>query len=90
MKKLIASNLLLLSSLLYVFWSLSKNPLYLSEISMEGKNPISFNWLNIQIDTGIIEASSKSIYHISLVPVYLLVVTAIVLILLSLKQIKNK
>lgn len=91
MKKLIASNVLLLSGLLYTLWSISRNPLYLSEISMEAKNPISISWLNIRIDTGVIEASSKSIYNISLIPVYLLVAAAIVLVLLSLKGInKNK
>lgn len=58
---------------------------------MEAKNPIGFNWLNIQIDTGIIEESAKSIYNVSLIPVYLLVAVAVVLVLLSLRRInKNK
>ncbi|SMO63869.1 hypothetical protein [Melghirimyces algeriensis] len=86
MKKLIASNVLLLSSLLYTLWSISKNPLYLSDISMEVQNPVSVSWFNIQIDTGIIEKSAKSIYNVSLIPIYLLVVVALVLILLSLKN----
>ncbi|MCF6138783.1 hypothetical protein [Pseudalkalibacillus berkeleyi] len=85
MKKLVVANVLLLSSLLYVIFQVTKRSLYLNQISIHANNPVSLDWRYININTNIVQNSPESIYHISLLPVYALVFLSSMLIYLGLK-----
>lgn len=86
MKKNIIIFILLLSGILYLLISISKPELYLSDMSMKVKNPISLDLMHLYIDTGIAENSTKDIYTISLSPLYLTMIISLVLIFVR----KNK
>lgn len=81
MKKLIAAILLLLVSNIYYLFRITKKVIYLPEISMEVKNPVTLHWFSVQINTNIIESSDKAIYNISLVPFYIVIIICFILVL---------
>ncbi|MEK5521242.1 hypothetical protein B5V89_11585 [Heyndrickxia sporothermodurans] len=86
MKKVLASMFLLIASIVYLIWRITKNTIFLSDVSLEAKNPVSFHWLYLQIDTNLIQHSEKSLYTISLVPMYLMIIIAIVLVAIFIKK----
>jgi hypothetical protein len=57
---------------------------------MTAKNPVSFHGLTLQIDTKIIEGSSRAVYVISLAPFYTLIAVALILFTLAFFRLKNK
>ncbi|WP_409292705.1 hypothetical protein [Peribacillus sp. SCS-37] len=89
MKKLLISILLLLVSIIYLIYRITVNPIFLTGVSAKVKNPIQFNGLTIGIDTGFIEGSQKSIYTISLLPVYLMIIISLLLVILYLRNRNN-
>lgn len=86
MKKMLISILLLLSSIIYLIWRMTIDTIYHSDISMEATNPVSFHWWYLQIDTKLIENSEKSLYSVSLIPIYVMIVIALILVFMSLKR----
>ena len=82
---IIVSVLLLVASIVYILWSISLDPLTLSEISMKADNPVSLSLWSINIDTQIIEGNPASVFEVTLLPVYLAVLIAIVLTAFSFK-----
>lgn len=90
MKKLAISVILLLISNIYLLLRLTPSRLYLSDLSMTVKNPVSFHGLTLQIDTKIVEGSSRAVYVISLAPFYALIAAALVLFTMAFFRLKNK
>ena len=90
MRKLFMACILLLLSNIYLLLRITKSRLYLPEISMTAKNPVSFHGLTLQIDTKIIEGSSRAVYVISLAPFYTLIAVALILFTLAFFRLKNK
>jgi hypothetical protein len=90
MKKLAVSVILLLISNIYLLLRVTPSRLYLPDLSMTVKNPVSFHGLTLQIDTKIVEGSSRSVYVISLAPFYALIAVALVLFIMALFRSKNK
>lgn len=86
MKKNLIIFVLLLLGILYILISISRPELYLNEISMKVKNPISLELLYLNIDTGLAEKSTEDVYKISLLPLYLLMIISLILIFVK----KNK
>lgn len=86
MKKILAAFFLLLASLVYIIFQVTKKELYLSSFSINADNPVSFNWRNIEIDTKFQPGDSGSIHLVSMFPVYTLVFLALILIVFSLKK----
>jgi uncharacterized membrane protein len=89
MKKLLIAVILLLSSFIYVVVRVTQSTLRLNKISVNADNPVSFHWNNIGIDTGFIKNSPDSIYFISMLPVYLLVLIALFLTVLAFRREKQ-
>ncbi len=89
MKRIIISFVILLGSIGYLIGRITTNTLSLSNISMTAENPISFNGLKIGIDTKLIENSSESIYYISMIPVYALILVAILCLIFGLRKLKK-
>ncbi|MCS1351701.1 hypothetical protein [Mechercharimyces sp. CAU 1602] len=80
---------LLLASIVYILWRVTASPLWLSDMSVEAKNPVTFNWFTISIDTKVIEPSrDESVYTFSLLPVYIMATISLILVAFSFK--KNK
>lgn len=86
MKKIILAFMLLVGAIIYLIARISVKTLSLSDISMESSNPVSFDGLNIGINTNLVANSPQSIYYISLIPIYLLVVLAIFFLMWGLKK----
>lgn len=89
MKRIIISFVILLGSIVYLIGRITTNTLSLSNISMTAENPISFNGLKIGIDTKLIENSSESIYYISMIPLYLIILIAILFLISGLRKFKK-
>lgn len=89
MKRIIISFIMLLGSIVYIIGRITTKTLSLSNISMTEENPISFNGINIGIDTKLIENSSESIYYISMIPVYVLILIAILCLIVGLRKLKK-
>ncbi|WZX99835.1 hypothetical protein NSQ26_11090 [Bacillus sp. FSL W7-1360] len=95
MKKpmVIASHVILLGSIVYLIFQLTRSPLYLPDIYAEPENPVSFQGSSIDIDThvfqseneetGVLESESESIYSFSLDLFYLLIILSMTLFGLS-------
>ncbi|MDQ0206151.1 hypothetical protein [Alkalicoccobacillus murimartini] len=78
MKKLYFAICLLLISLIYVISRVTKDTLYLSDMSVRADNPVSLTLNSISIDSGFVEPTiPESIYHIWMTPVYILVLIAL-------------
>ncbi|WZY00042.1 hypothetical protein NSQ26_12240 [Bacillus sp. FSL W7-1360] len=96
MKKQIASYALLLGSIVYLIFELTRSPLYVAEVYLDAKNPISFKWLSIDIDTGVVAnavivdmsntITDEAIYSVSLVPVYFMIIISLVLFIMAVKK----
>ncbi|OIK16876.1 hypothetical protein BIV60_02365 [Bacillus sp. MUM 116] len=86
MKKLLTAIILLLISLIYVIYRVTKASLYLPEFSINAKNPVSLHWNFIAIDTGITQGGPGSIYWIWMTPIYLLVLVSLILTFLAFKK----
>lgn len=56
---------------------------------MTGINPISFDGIRIGIDTKLIENSSESIYYISMIPIYALILIAILCLIFGIRKLKK-
>lgn len=77
--------LLLLVSLVYVVVRVTKKGLYLPKYSIEAENPVSFHWNYIEINTGF-QSGPGSIYYLWMTPVYIMVLIALVLTILSFRK----
>jgi len=88
MKRIIISFLILLGTIIYLISRIALKTLNLSEISMKAKNPVTFDGLSIGINTNIIENNSQSIYYISMIPIYLLIIVAAIGVIWGLKKVK--
>lgn len=88
MKRIIISFLILLGTIVYIISRIALKTLNLSEISMKAENPVTFDGLSIGINTNIIENSSQSIYYISMIPIYLLIIVAVICLIWGLKKVK--
>lgn len=87
MKRRIISNIFILSIVTYFIWLISRPALYLSDISMHAKNPISISWHYLTIDTDIIgENHSEDDYIISLYPFYLMLLFAFMIRFIPFKK----
>lgn len=87
MKRRIISNIFILSIVTYFIWLISRPDLYLSDISMHAKNPISISWHYLTIDTDIIgENHSEDDYIISLYPFYLMLLFAFMIRFIPFKK----
>ncbi|MGV2447749.1 UNVERIFIED_CONTAM: hypothetical protein FO527_27450 [Bacillus sp. ATCC 13368] len=86
MKRLLCAVLLLFASLIYVIVQVTKNVLYLPEFSIETENPVSFHFNFIEINTGFQQGDPGSIYHLWMTPVYILVLIALILTVLSFRK----
>ncbi|MGM0864552.1 MAG: hypothetical protein ACQEWF_07765 [Bacillota bacterium] len=92
MKKISISILLMFSSLIYLLWQVTRNPIYLKEISLNVTNPVSFHWGYIAIDTASVtniiegQSSAEAIHTISLLPVYAMVLASLILFFIFLKN----
>ncbi|MEK5389045.1 hypothetical protein NSQ59_01505 [Margalitia sp. FSL K6-0131] len=89
MKKLLVAVLLLLISLIYVIVQVTKKLLYLPKFSIKADNPVSFHWSYIDINTGFQQGDPGSIYHLWMIPVYLLILIALILTALAFRKNKN-
>lgn len=90
MKRIGAIFGLLATGMIYLLWRIARPELYLADISVTARNPVSFHWWYVQIDTGFIQQSSKSLYTISLIPMYGLVGLAILVMIFPVKKINSK
>ncbi|MFD0047994.1 hypothetical protein ACFVHQ_01410 [Actinomycetes bacterium NPDC127524] len=86
MKKLLIAILLLLASLIYTVVQFTKKGLYLPKFSIDANNPVSFHWSSIEINTGFQQGDPGSMYYFSMLPVYILVLIALILTVLSFKN----
>lgn len=86
MKKLLVAILLLFFSLFYVIYRVTQSELYLNKFSIHADNPVSFHWNSIAIDTKFIQNSHDSIYFIWMTPIYFLVLIALILTYLAIKD----
>lgn len=86
MKRIILAFSLLLGALIYLVMRISVNTLTLKDVSLDVTNPVTFNGLNIGIKTNIVENSQESIYYISMIPIYLLILISIILLIGGLKR----
>ena len=79
MKRLMVANFLLLSTLIYLIYRVTKTSLYLPAFSIEAENPVKLTFTTLTIDTGFVTGNADSIYSIWLSPIYLLILIACVL-----------
>ncbi|MYL63239.1 hypothetical protein GLW07_07705 [Bacillus hwajinpoensis] len=79
MKRLVIANFLLIISLIYLIYRITKPKLYLPAFSIEAENPVKLTLTTLTIDTGFITGNAGSIYSIWLSPIYLLILIACVL-----------
>jgi len=86
MKKLLIANILLLFSLIYVIYRVTKTHLYLPAFSFDADNPVRLHWNFIAINTGLNQGHPGSIYWIWMTPIYMLVLIALILTLLAFKK----
>lgn len=72
--RLLINILLGILPLVYILLSITKDKLFLRNVSLSVDNPVSIDLLNVSINTKIIEgiSQSESIYKISLIPMYVL------------------
>ena len=89
MQKLLIAVVLLLISLMYVLVTITQNTLRLDKISIDAENPVSFHWDSIAINTGFIKNSPDSIYYITMIPVYLLVLLSLLLTVVAFRREKK-
>lgn len=85
MKKNLIIFILLLLGFVYLLISISRPELYLNDMSMSVKNPVSLDLMHINIDTGVAENSKKDIFSINLIPIYLLMLVSFALIFVKRK-----
>ncbi len=85
MKKNLIIFILLLLGFVYLLISISRPELYLNDMSMSVKNPVSLDLMHIHIDTGVAENSKKDIFSINLIPIYLLLLVSFALIFVKRK-----
>lgn len=78
--------------LAYILLTTTKKQLDLPTISMVSDNPIVIDFFKITINTGLIEGTSKadSLYTISLLPMYFLIILFLLYNLYSFKTEGNK
>ncbi|WP_414051277.1 hypothetical protein [Macrococcus animalis] len=87
MKRRRISNICILLIAAYFIWLISRPEFYLSDISMNGKNPISISWHYFTIDTKLIgEKASEDDYKISLYPFYLFLFLASIIRFIPIKR----
>jgi hypothetical protein len=79
MKRLVIANFLLIISLIYLIYRITKPSLYLPAFSIEAENPVKLTFTTLTIDTGFVTGNAGSIYSIWLIPIYLLISIACVL-----------
>lgn len=83
MKKNLIICILFLIGIIYLLISISRPDIYLNDMSMSVKNPISLDLMHINIDTGVAENSKKDVFSINLIPVYLLLLASFSLIFIK-------
>lgn len=72
--RLLINILLGILPLVYILLSITKDKLFLRNVSLSVDNPVSIDLFNVSINTKIIEgiSQSESVYKISLIPMYVL------------------
>lgn len=87
MKRRIISNIFMLCVVAYFIWLISRPELYLSDISMHAKNPLSISWHYFTIDTDLIGAKdNEDDYTISLYPFYFMLFLAFIIRFIPFKK----
>ena len=81
MKRLLIANFLLLFSLVYIVYRVTKTSLYLPAFSIATENPVKLTLTTLTIDTGFVPGNTGSLYAIWLSPIYLLIMVATILTL---------
>ncbi|KAB3541933.1 hypothetical protein F9231_07955 [Bacillus safensis] len=86
MKKIFIAITLLLGSIIYLIFRITKPKLYLNEFSYEVDNPISIKWNYILIDTGFVKDNPNSVYEIWITPIYIIIILSLLLLFFGIKK----
>ncbi|MFC7371626.1 hypothetical protein ACFQPF_08050 [Fictibacillus iocasae] len=86
MKKMLLAFLLMFASFIYLAVRVTEKGLYLPKFSVEADNPVVLSLFSIRIHTNFQAGGTDSVYTISLLPVYAMVLASLILVALAYKK----